>query len=77
MKDQIDQSQTRLSLAQLPTPLERLERLSDALGLEIWMKRDDLTGFAMGGNKVRKLEYLMLEAIRARADTVLTSGALT
>ncbi|APX24507.1 MAG: D-cysteine desulfhydrase family protein [Rhodobacteraceae bacterium] len=76
MKDQIDQSQTRLSLAQLPTPLERLERLSDALGLEIWMKRDDLTGFAMGGNKVRKLEYLMLEAIRARADTVLTSGAL-
>lgn len=76
MKDQIDQSQTRLSLAQLPTPLEHLERLSEALGLEVWMKRDDLTGFAMGGNKVRKLEYLMFEALRAGADTVLTSGAL-
>lgn len=77
MKDlMIPQAQDRVPLIQLPTPLERLNRLSEALGAEIWMKRDDLTGFAGGGNKGRKLEYLMREALDAGADTVLTSGAL-
>lgn len=65
-----------IPLAQLPTPLERLSRLSDTLGTEIWMKRDDLSAFAGGGNKVRKLEYLMAEALAAGADTIVTSGAL-
>ncbi|MBT9385424.1 D-cysteine desulfhydrase family protein [Pseudooceanicola sp. CBS1P-1] len=77
MKDQTTkEQQDRVLLAQLPTPLERLGRLSEVLGAEIWMKRDDLTGFAAGGNKVRKLEYLMHAALAAGADTVLTSGAL-
>lgn len=66
----------RLRLAQLPTPLERLERLSDHLGYEIWMKRDDLTGFAGGGNKVRKLEFLLADALAQGADSVVTVGAL-
>ncbi len=67
---------TRLQLAQLPTPFERLERLSDYLGQQIWMKRDDLTGFAGGGNKVRKLEFLMAEALAQGATAVVTVGAL-
>lgn len=66
----------RLQLAQLPTPLERLERLSAHLGHEIWMKRDDLTGFAGGGNKVRKLEFLMADALAQGATAVITVGAL-
>ena len=63
-------------LAQLPTPLEPLPRLSAALGgPRIWVKRDDQTGLAMGGNKVRKLEYLLAEAQEVDADIVLTTGA--
>jgi L-cysteate sulfo-lyase len=53
----------RRFLAHLPTPLERLERLSSELGgPEIWIKRDDCTGMSTGGNKTRKLEFLMAEA---------------
>lgn len=66
----------RVALAQLPTPLERAERLSAALGAEIWLKRDDLTGLGLGGNKVRKLEYLLGEALARGCDTVVTFGAL-
>ncbi|WP_250482311.1 D-cysteine desulfhydrase family protein [Caballeronia sp. GACF5] len=66
----------RIGLAQTPTPLERLERLSDRLGIEILIKRDDLTGLAGGGNKVRKLEFLMADALAQGADTVVTAGAL-
>ena len=56
-----------VSLAHLPTPLEALDRLSAALGgPRIWMKRDDATGLAIGGNKVRKLEYLLADALAAR-----------
>ncbi len=63
-------------LAQLPTPLEPLPRLSAELGgPRIWVKRDDQTGLAMGGNKVRKLEYLLAEARALGADIVLTTGA--
>ena len=50
----------RVHLANLPTPLERMDRLSEALGgPEIWIKRDDCTGLSTGGNKTRKLEFLM------------------
>ncbi len=67
----------RLRLAHLPTPLEPLERLSRELGgPRIWVKRDDCTGLAGGGNKTRKLEFLLGEALDRSADTVLTTGAV-
>lgn len=66
----------RIRLAHLPTPLEPMPRLSAALGgPELWIKRDDCTGLSTGGNKTRKLEYLMAEAVAAGADVVLTQGA--
>ena len=67
----------RVSLAHLPTPLERLPNLSKALGgPQIWVKRDDCTGLATGGNKTRKLEFSMAAAIAAGADTIITVGAV-
>jgi len=66
----------RVFLAHLPTPLEKLDRLSKELGgPEIWIKRDDCTGMSTGGNKTRKLEFLMAEALTQGADTVITQGA--
>ncbi|MBO6756314.1 MAG: D-cysteine desulfhydrase [Roseibium sp.] len=66
----------RLFLAHLPTPLEPMERLSRELGgPEIWIKRDDCTGLSTGGNKTRKLEFLMAEAEKMGADIVMTQGA--
>lgn len=66
----------RVFLAHLPTPLERLDRLSRELGgPEIWIKRDDCTGLSTGGNKTRKLEFLMAEAQAMGADVVMTQGA--
>ena len=66
----------RRPLGFFPTPLHALPRLSEWLGgPEIWIKRDDQTGLALGGNKTRKLEYLVGEAIAAGADTLLTGGA--
>lgn len=66
----------RLRVAHLPTALEPMERLSAALGgPEIWIKRDDCTGLSTGGNKTRKLEFLMAEARAQGADLVMTQGA--
>ena len=66
----------RVFLAHLPTPLEKLDRLSRELGgPELWIKRDDCTGLSTGGNKTRKLEFLMAEALAMGADTVMTQGA--
>lgn len=66
----------RRFIAHLPTPLERLDRLSAELnGPEIWIKRDDCTGLSTGGNKTRKLEFLMAEAELQGADIVMTQGA--
>lgn len=66
----------RVRLAHLPTPLEPMERLSKALeGPRLWIKRDDCTGMSTGGNKTRKLEFLMGEALARRADVVITQGA--
>lgn len=59
-----------------PTPLHRLDRLSDRIGLDLWIKRDDLTGFGGGGNKGRKLEYLLGDALAQGAEVVVTCGAL-
>lgn len=67
----------RVPLAQLPTRLEFLPRLSEQLGGPgIWVKRDDCTGLATGGNKTRKLEFSMGEAIKRGADTIITVGAV-
>lgn len=67
----------RVELAHLPTPLEPLPRLSEHLGgPQIWVKRDDCTGLATGGNKTRKLEFSMAEALAQGADTVITVGAV-
>jgi D-cysteine desulfhydrase len=67
----------RFPLADLPTPLERLDRLSRTLnGPELWIKRDDQTGLAGGGNKTRKLELFIAEALAQAADVVLTVGAV-
>lgn len=66
----------RVSLVHAPTPLEPLKGLTKLLGgPEIWIKRDDCTGLAMGGNKSRKLEFLLAEARGAEADTLVTIGA--
>ncbi len=65
-----------LPMAFLPTPLQPLPRLSARLGgSSLWVKRDDQTGLALGGNKARKLEYLLGEAIAQAADTLITTGA--
>jgi L-cysteate sulfo-lyase len=67
----------RLRLGHLPTPLEPLKRLSAELGgPPVFVKRDDATGLAFGGNKTRKLEFLLGDALRAGADTVITAGGL-
>ena len=67
----------RLSFAQLPTPIQELPRLSKLLGgPRIYVKRDDLTGLGGGGNKVRKLEFLVAEAVSHGADTLITVGAV-
>jgi D-cysteine desulfhydrase len=67
----------RLDLAVLPTPLEPADRLGAALGMgpgALWIKRDDLTGLAGGGNKARKLEYLCADALAQGADVLVTGG---
>ncbi|MDA1075626.1 MAG: D-cysteine desulfhydrase family protein [Proteobacteria bacterium] len=67
----------RVPLGFTPTPLQPLDRLSEELGgPRIWLKRDDNTGLATGGNKTRKLEYLLADARTAGADTVITFGAV-
>ena len=67
----------RRHLANLPTPLEELTRLNEIVkGPKIWIKRDDLTGLAFGGNKLRKLEYLIGQALDEGADTIVTSGSI-
>src|SRR5215207_7536709 len=65
----------RVRLGYFPTPLEKLERLSKHLGgPQIYVKRDDQSGLATGGNKVRKLEFLFAEALGEQCDHVVTLG---
>lgn len=67
----------KLHLAQTPTPLQPLNRLSESIGgPRIWVKRDDLTGCAISGNKVRKLEFVLAQAIEKGADTIITCGGV-
>ena len=66
----------RLHFAHLPTPLEPMPRISEHLGgPNLWIKRDDCTGLSSGGNKTRKLEFLMADAVEQGADTIVTQGA--
>ena len=70
------ESLARFPLAQLPTPIEELKSLSRELGgPELLIKRDDQTGLALGGNKTRKLEFLVAQALEQGADTLVTAGA--
>ncbi|OQB24974.1 MAG: D-cysteine desulfhydrase [Firmicutes bacterium ADurb.Bin182] len=64
----------RISLGMFPTPLHRLERLSRHINRNVYIKRDDLSGLALGGNKVRKLEFLLADAVNKGCDTVITTG---
>jgi L-cysteate sulfo-lyase len=67
----------RLGLAQLPTPLEPLNRLTEHLGgPRLWVKREDATGIGFGGNKLRKLDYLLPEALSNGADTIVSGGVV-
>jgi D-cysteine desulfhydrase family pyridoxal phosphate-dependent enzyme len=66
----------RAKLLSEPTPIEALRRLSRHLGVEVLVKRDDLTGLGMGGNKVRQLEFYLGAALAEGADTVLITGAV-
>jgi len=64
----------KLPLAHLPTPLFRSDSLDALVGTRVWVKRDDMTGGAEAGNKIRKLEYLLAAALEQGADTVITCG---
>ena len=66
----------RIRLGHIPTPLDAAPNLGAALGIELWIKRDDCTGLAFGGNKVRQLEFYLGEARASGADTVLITGAV-
>jgi L-cysteate sulfo-lyase len=73
----MDNKFERISLGHFPTPIEPLENLSKNLnGPKIYIKRDDCTGLATGGNKTRKLEFLMPDALKNHADLVITVGAV-
>ncbi|MBT3338171.1 MAG: D-cysteine desulfhydrase family protein [Anaerolineae bacterium] len=65
----------RLNFAHLPTPIEHLSRLSEHLSAQLYVKRDDQTGLAFGGNKTRKLEFLVAEAQTQGAKTLISAGA--
>lgn len=69
----------RFGLVNLNTPIEPLNRLRRAIpgAPQLWIKRDDLTGYLGGGNKLRKLEYVMADALSRRATTIITTGSIT
>ncbi len=64
----------RIQLANTPTPLQKMDRLSQQAGVEIFFKRDDFTGSELSGNKIRKLEFILADALAKGADTVITCG---
>src|SRR5438552_7176242 len=67
----------RLGLASLPTPLEPMQRLTAHLGgPRLWVKREDATGLGFGGNKLRKLDYVLCEAVASGADALVSGGVV-
>lgn len=73
MKNQFPE---RASWARLPTPIEKMERISAELGIDLWIKRDDQTGFEWSGNKIRKLEFLAHDALKKGATCLITCGGV-
>lgn len=67
---------SRVLAANLPTPIQKLNRLSDKYGKGIYLKRDDFTGSELSGNKIRKLEFAIGEALTKGCDTIITAGAI-
>lgn len=67
---------SRVNLAYFPTPMERLDRIGGELGVELWIKRDDFMPLAFGGNKLRKLEFTLGDAIARESDVIVTTGAV-
>src|ERR1700734_2363506 len=76
MRERAQQKQPRIPLVHGPTPLVRRAALDGILGVELWIKRDDATSGAEAGNKVRKLEFLLGDAVARGCDTILTCGGL-
>ena len=74
IKKTIPETVSRLNLARLNTPLQKMTRLSEQLGKEVFFKRDDMTGLELSGNKIRKLEFLLADAKEKGATTILTCG---
>ena len=74
LKEHLEQF-PNLSMSILPTPIHKLEFLSRKYNCNIYCKRDDLTGFAFGGNKIRKLDYLLKDALNQKCDSVVTYGS--
>ncbi len=68
--------QRRLCLAHLPTPIEQPKRLAQAMGIDLWVKRDDMSAGAEAGNKIRKLEFLLADALDTGCDWVITCGGI-
>lgn len=68
--------ENRVHLAHLPTPIQFMPRLSDALGVKLYIKRDDLTESIGSGNKIRKMEYLLHDAVQKKADTLVSCGGI-
>lgn len=66
----------KINIANLPTKIEKLEKISKELGVNIYLKRDDQTGSEVSGNKIRKLEYSIKEAIDQNCDTLITCGGI-
>lgn len=74
MRSDVARTLPRVGLAALPTPLQRAPNLSAELGVEVWLKRDDLSGIGLGGNKVRVLEFLLGEAVEQGCDVFVTGS---
>jgi 1-aminocyclopropane-1-carboxylate deaminase len=74
----LEQKFPRHQLAFWPSPIHPLPRLSAEIGVEVWAKRDDIaSGLAFGGNKIRKLEWLVADALAQRCDTLVSIGSRT
>ena len=66
----------RVQLAHLPTPLQEMKRLSERLGVRMWVKREDATGLAFGGNKIRNHEFIFGEILAQGCDAVITTAGV-
>ena len=66
----------KVGLIKFPSPIHQLESVSEDYGCNIYVKRDDLIGVGLGGNKVRKLEYLLADALRKKRKLIVTAGSL-